>query len=213
MLKCSTSLWSADLVNLEFDLRRIEPYSDRFHIDVADGHYTRALLFFPDLVKAVRKVTGLPLEVHLMTSEPSQWVQPFVEAGADVIIFPLAGDATPQQLITRIREHGKGTGVALKLDEPLDLVEPYLEDLDVLTIVGTPLGSKGTAMDPSVPAKIRDAAAMVSSRGARTLIEVDGGIRRETVPLIAAAGAHMIVPGSLMFRDDPADVRAWLAKL
>src|SRR5438552_5583278 len=87
MLKCSTSLWSADLANLAAEIKRVEPYSERFHLDVADGHYVKNLLFFPDLVKTLRPLTRLPFEVHLMVTDPIAWVEPFVEAGADSIIF------------------------------------------------------------------------------------------------------------------------------
>ena len=95
MLKCSTSLWSADLANLESEIKRVEPYSDRFHIDVADGHLVKTLLFFPDLVKALRQHTHLPFEVHLITIEPLRWVEPFIEAGADIIIFYLTAAEDP----------------------------------------------------------------------------------------------------------------------
>ena len=87
MLKCSTSLWSADLSNLAEAIRWSEPYSERFHLDVADGHYTPTMLFFPDLVKALRPHTQLPFEVHLMTTDPEMWIEPFADAGADVFIF------------------------------------------------------------------------------------------------------------------------------
>src|SRR3989454_4149920 len=87
MLKCSTSLWSADLSKLESEIKRVEPFSERFHLDVADGHYVPNLLFFPDLVKALRPCTRLPFEVHLMCTEPARWIEPFIEAGADGFIF------------------------------------------------------------------------------------------------------------------------------
>src|ERR1039458_5230702 len=87
MLKCSTSLWSADLSKLADDMKRVEPYSERFHLDVADGHYVKSLLFFPDLVKALRPHSKLPFEVHLMVTDPMGWIDPFVEAGGGIIIF------------------------------------------------------------------------------------------------------------------------------
>src|ERR1051325_2358825 len=80
MVKCSTSLWSADLGNLASERRRVEPFTERFHIDVADGHYVHNLLFFPDQVKALRPHTKLPFEVHLMTTDSLSWVDPFIEA-------------------------------------------------------------------------------------------------------------------------------------
>src|SRR6266571_9324564 len=87
MLKCATSLWSADLASLAAEIKRVEPYSERFHLDVADGRYVHSLLFFPDLVAQLRKHTRLPFEVHLMVSDPTSWIDPFVEAGADIVVF------------------------------------------------------------------------------------------------------------------------------
>ena len=213
MLKCSTSLWSADLANLASDMKRVEPYSERFHLDVADGHYTRTMLFFPDLVKALRPHSKLPFEIHLMTTDPLDWIEPFIEAGADGLIFCFDSTKDPAKVIRTIKSRGNKVGLSLLLTEPLSLVEPYWQDLDVLTIVGTAMGIKGASMDASVPAKIRQARAIIRERGLRTEIEADGGIRRDTVPLIYAAGADTIVPGSLMFKEDPAAMRKWLASL
>lgn len=213
MLKCSTSLWSADLTNLGADMRRVEPYSERFHLDVADGHYVPTMLFFPDLVAALRKQTKTPLEVHLMTVDPASWIDPFVEAGADGFIFCLDSAADPRGLLRSIRSRGKFAGVSLLITEPIDLLDELWDDLDVVTIVGTAMGIKGASMDEGVPEKIRRARQIIRERGLKTEIEVDGGIRRNTVPLMAAAGADYIVPGSLMFGEDPPAMRQWLASL
>lgn len=213
MLKCSTSLWSADLVNLASDMKRVEPYSERFHFDVADGCYVKTMLFFPDLVKALRKYTKLPFEMHFMTDDPLGWIEPFVEAGADIIIFCFDSAKDPGQVIEAIKSYGKQAGVSLRLTEPVDLLEPYWEKLDLVTIVGAPMGVKGVSMDPSVPYKIRQAREIIKRRGLKMEVEADGGIRRETVPLIHAADADFIVPGSLMFKEDPKEMRQWLASL
>lgn len=213
MLKCSTSLWSADLANLESEIKRVEPFSERFHIDVADGNYVKALLFFPDLVRAVRGHTSLPFEVHFSVMDPLYWVDPFVEAGADSIVFYLDSSDDPKGLIEAIRSRGKQVGISLKLEEPLEMLDPYWEDLDIVTIVCAALGKKGLSMDPSVPDKIRAAKAIVSERGLKTEIQADGGIRRWSVPLMHAAGADSIVVGSLMFGEDPVEMRKWLASL
>jgi ribulose-phosphate 3-epimerase len=213
MLKCSTSLWSADLANLATEVRRVEPYSERFHLDVADGHYVPTLLFFPDLVKALRPHTRVPFEVHLMTTDPAAWLDPFIEAGADGIIFCFDSAKDPGGLLKAIKARGKLAGVSLLLNEPVELLDPFWDDLDVVTIVGTAMGIKGASMDASVPGKIRRAREETRRRGLRTEIEADGGIRRETVPLLHAAGADWIVPGSLMFKEDPPAMRRWLASL
>src|SRR6516225_8011596 len=103
MLKCATSLWSADLASLAAEIRRVEPYSERFHLDVADGHYTKTMLFFPDLVKALRPHTTLPFEVHLMTTEPLDWIGPLLEAGADGFIFCFDATRDPGQVLRTIK--------------------------------------------------------------------------------------------------------------
>jgi ribulose-phosphate 3-epimerase len=213
MLKCSTSLWSADLADLAADMKRVEPHTERFHLDVADGHYVPNMLFFPDQVKALRKHTALPLEVHLMTTDPLGWVEPFAEAGADIIIFCLDSARDPAAVLRAIRDRGKRAGVSLLVTEGIGLVEPLWESLDVLTIVATAMGIKGAEMDAGVPAKIAAAREIIAGRGLPVEIEVDGGIRRHTVPLMHAAGADFIVPGSLMFGEDPAAMRRWLALL
>ncbi|MBI2502824.1 MAG: ribulose-phosphate 3-epimerase [Candidatus Latescibacteria bacterium] len=213
MLKCSTSLWSADLGELAAEIRRVEPFSERFHLDVADGHYTPNLLFFPDLVKTLRPHTQKPFEVHLMTTDPLAWIAPFAEAGADVFIFCFDAVPDPGAVLKAIKASGKEAGVSLLLTEDLDLLEPHWQNLDVLTIVGTAMGIKGAPMDAGVPDKIRRARRLIDQQGLSTLIQADGGIRRETVPLLAAAGADYIVPGSLMFKEEPAAMRQWLATL
>lgn len=213
MLKCSTSLWSADLSNLAAEIRRVEPFSERFHLDVADGHYTPTLLFFPDLVKALRPHTSRPFEVHLMTTDPLAWVEPFAEAGADILLFCFDAAQDPGAVLEAIRARGMQAGVSLLVEEDLELLEPYWGSLDLLTVVGTAMGIKGAGMDPAVPDKIRRARQEIGARGLATEIQADGGIRRQTVPLIARAGADYIVPGSLMFKEDPATMRQWLATL
>jgi ribulose-phosphate 3-epimerase len=213
MLKCATSLWSADLTHLAAEMRRVEPFSDCFHLDVADGHYVKNLLFFPDLVKALRPHTRLPFEVHLMVTEPLDWIEPFVDAGADHIIFCLDAAKDPRAVLRAVKSFGRRAGVSLLITEPLDVLESCWNELEILTIVGTAMGIKGASMDPSVPGKIRRARELITQRNLPTQIEADGGIRRETVPLIHEAGADYIVPGSLMFKEDPREMRQWLASL
>lgn len=203
MLKCSTSLWSADLANLASEIKRVEAHSDRFHLDVADGIYVPTLLFFPDLVKAMRPHTQLPFEVHLITRNPLKWLDSFVEAGADIVIVYYDILEDMNSVLDAIHAKGLQAGISLRIEDPLEVLEPYWDKLDVLTIVGTDIGIKGAGMDASVPPKIRQARRIISQRDLPTEIEADGGIRRETVPLIAEAGADLIVPGSLMFNWGP----------
>jgi len=211
MLKCSTSLWSADLSNLASEIRRVEPYTERFHLDVADGHYVPNLLFFPDLVKAIRAHTRLPLEVHLMVTDPSIWIAPFIDSGADGIILCYDSLSEPLGALRNIKQMKKFTGISLRISEPLELLDPLWEQLDLVTLIGTELGIKGASMDPSIPTKVGHARKVITQRKLLTEIEADGGIRRETVPLLKAAGADFIVPGSLMFKEEPRAMREWLS--
>ncbi len=213
MLKCSTSLWSADLTNLGADMVRVAPFSERFHLDVADGHYVPTMLFFPDLVKQLRPKTNVPFEVHLMTNDPAAWVEPFADAGADGMMFCLDSSDNPEGLLKQIKTRGMYAGVSLLITEGLDLLEPLWPHLDVLTIVGTAMGIKGASMHESVPPKIREARRIIDDRGLGCEIEIDGGIRRNVVPIMAEAGADWIVPGSLMFGEEPSEMRRWLANL
>lgn len=209
MLKCSTSLWSADLADLATAIKRVEPYSERFHLDVTDGHYSPTLLFFPDLVAALRPYTDLPFEIHLMTTNPMTWIGPFADACADAIIVCL----DPSAVLVAIRAKGPRTGLSLLLEEETELLDPYWGQLDILTLLQISVGIKGADMYERAPERIRRARAEIDRRGMATIVEADGGIRRQTVPQIAAAGADFIVPGSLMFGEDPLEMRAWLAGL
>jgi len=213
MLKCSTSLWSADMANLEADIKRVEPFSERFHLDVADGHYTPTMLFFPDLVQAIRPHTELPFEVHLMCTDPLTWVDPFVEAGADGFIFCYDSLRDISTAIDAVKKHEKMVGISLTLDEGVELLDAYWTSLDLVTIIGTAVGIKGASMDPSIPDKLRQTRQHVESAKAKTEIQSDGGIRRNSVPLMHEAGVDWIVPGSLMFKEDPQEMRKWLGSL
>jgi ribulose-phosphate 3-epimerase len=189
----------------------MEAFTERFHFDVADGHYTPTMLFFPDLVSQLRPHTRLPFEIHLMTSSPLVWLQPFADAGGDVFIFCFDSLIDVADSIEQVKQLGKGVGIALRVDEPVHLLDPYWNELDLVTIVGTPIGVKGSTLNGSVPDKIRQARRHIRRAGAATEIQADGGIRRETVPILAQAGADWIVPGSLAFRSEPAEMREWLS--
>ena len=214
MLKCSTSLWSADLANLAAEIRRVEPYTERFHLDVADGHYVPSMLFFPDLVKALRKHTSKPFEVHLMTTDPSAWVEPFVEAAPTASSSASTRCRDPGAAIKQVKDLGKFVGDLAPGDRAGRPARARTgTTIDQVTIVGTPMGTKGTSMEPSIFDKIREARAEIEKHSAHVEIQLDGGIRRNTVPQINEAGADWIVPGSLMFGEDPAAMRQWLGSL
>ena len=148
-----------------------------------------------------------------MTTDPLAWVEPFAEAGADGFILCFDSLHDPADAIAEVRSLGKLVGISLSIPEPVGVLEPYWKLIDQVTIFGTPMGIKGSSMDPGIPDKIRSAAASIHDHGAQVDIQVDGGIRRHTVPLLRGVGAQWIVPGSLMFGEDPEEIRRWLAEL
>ncbi len=148
-----------------------------------------------------------------MTNDPLSWVGPFSDAGADGFIVCLDSVDDLCGIVRAVKQRGKFVGVSIRIEEEVEQIEPYLKELDMVTIFGTEVGIKGAAMDPRTPARVRQARRIIDGRGLSIEVEVDGGIRRQSVPLLHAAGADWIVPGSLMFGEDPAELRRWLASL
>jgi ribulose-phosphate 3-epimerase len=207
------SLWSADLVRLADDLARIAPHAAMLHIDVADGVFAPALLFFPDLVARLRAETPLPIHVHLMVDDailPAQ-VDQFAEAGADLISVH-AENAEAMAALDRIAGHGLQGGIVLRVETPVAAAAPFLPRIGALTLLGTAIGVKGQGLDPAAPARLAEAAGLIAASGRDVLLCADGGIRETTVPLLRAGGAQTVVLGSLAFGAPDLGARmAWLA--
>jgi ribulose-phosphate 3-epimerase len=203
-LKISASLWSADLANLESEIRRVDPYVDSYHIDVADGTSAPIMLFFPDLLAAIRGKTQKPFQAHLITQRPRMWVEAFARAGADWIIFYADTTDATQEVIDTIKAHDLRAGIALAVDQPVTLLQPYWDQVGLVCVLGTDLGVKGVQdVAAGTCDKIRALARQREERGLDFEIEADGAIRRHTVGPLRQAGADAIVPGSLIFRSSP----------
>lgn len=212
-LLVDVSLWSADLGNLASAVRRLSPWADSFHLDAADGHFVPTLLFFPDLVRAIRPHTAVPFHVHLMADRPSVLAGEFLDAGADLLTVHVEnGEREAGAAIELCRRRGSGAGVTLQLETPVATVEPYLEAIDVIILLGTQVGVKGCDLDPAACDRLHEARALLQQHGRRKIrLVADGAIRTQTVPLLHAAGADAIVPGSLVFQSpDLASTFAWL---
>lgn len=201
-LLADVSLWSADLSNLETAIRRLSPWADSFHLDAADGRFVPSLLFFPDLIRAIRPHTAVPFHVHLMAEHPSQFATEFLDAGADLLTVHVengereAGVAIEQALL-----RGCGAGVTLQLETPVCALEPYLDAVEVIIMLGTKVGVKGCDLAPQAYDRLHEARELLRDRGKRAVrLVADGGIRTHTVDALHAAGADAIVPGSLVFQ-------------
>jgi ribulose-phosphate 3-epimerase len=214
MLKASLSLWSADLSNLESEIKRSEPYADYYHLDVADGRYAETLLFFPDLVKSIRPHTQVPFEVHLICESPEMWIEPFRQSGADRIIFYPGTPRDPDRIVRCIEDGGMEVGVSLAVRQGIKDLEPYWDRLDLVVVLGTDVGVKGVLdVADGTYEKIEALVAERERRGLDFEIEADGAIRKETVPLLRKAGADIVVPGSLMFQNNMKEIKDWMMNL
>ncbi len=207
------SMWSADLTSLAADLTRIGAHADILHIDVADGHFAPALLFFPDLVARMRALASVPIHVHLMVTDAVllAQIEQFAEAGADLISIHVENAAVADVALDRIAALGLAAGMVLRVETPVAKVAPWLDRLEWLTLLGTAIGVKGQGLNPSAPARLREAGALIAGTGRRIVLAADGGIRDTTVPLLRAAGAETVVLGSLAFAaPDLAERMRWL---
>ncbi|HWL69477.1 MAG TPA: ribulose-phosphate 3-epimerase [Geminicoccus sp.] len=197
------SLWSADLADLAAEVARVEGHADIHHIDVADGHFAPAFLFFPDLVARLRKLTDTPFHVHLMTTDDilASQAQQFAEAGADLISVHAENGEAGLDVVAELKAMGVRTGVVARVETDLAALAPFLGSVDMVTLLGTRIGVKGQDLDPNACARLEQAGTMLCQAGRRdqVLLAADGGIREHTVPKLRAAGADTVVMGSLAF--------------
>jgi ribulose-phosphate 3-epimerase len=212
------SVWSADLTRLVDDLTRVDPFVDILHIDVADGHFSPSLLFFPDLVSAIRKVSSKPIHVHLMTENSIllAQIEQFAEAGSDLISIHAENESVADQALNLMDTLGVGAGMVLKVETPVERLRRFIKRLDFVTLLGTAIGVKGQALDERAGERLREARALIEASGAthRIVLAADGGIREHTVPLLRQAGAETVVLGSLAFNAPSLPERmSWLHNL
>lgn len=213
-LLAEMSLWSAELGHLVDEIERVDALTDIYHIDVADGHFSPALLFFPDLVAVCRKATEKPLHVHLMVADAilQDQIKQFADAGADLISIH-AENSEIDRSLSQIEDLGLISGLVLQLHTPVVAAKAYLDRISVLTLLGTRIGVKGQGLDEQAGPRLREAKSLIAAKAAnkRILLAADGGIREHTVPGLRRAGAETIVMGSLAFNADHFEKRmAWV---
>jgi ribulose-phosphate 3-epimerase len=207
-LKIAPSILASDFARLGEEVRAVEAAgADYVHVDVMDGRFVPNITLGPPIVAAIRKVTKLPLDVHLMIVEPERYIDEFAHAGADLISVHL--EATPHlhRLVQQIRHAGKKAAVALNPHSPIDGLDVVLPDLDMVLLMSVNPGFGGQQFIEAVVPKIRALRAEIERRKLAVDIEVDGGIDSRTAPVVVSAGATILVAGSAVFHAPGGDYR------
>ena len=199
------SVLAADFANLSADLGRvIAAGADWLHLDIMDGQFVDNISFGPGIVRTIRGLTSLPLDVHLMIERADHYVPRFIEAGATSITVHVEPEAKHEigKTLRSIREGGCRAGLTLNPVTPFAFVEPHLPNIDLLLIMTVHPGFGGQTFEPEMMEKVRRAQDLRSSLGMRYAIEVDGGITAETARLSVENGADVIVAGTAIFKTD-----------
>nr|WP_087992091.1 ribulose-phosphate 3-epimerase [Bacillus subtilis] len=201
MIKVAPSILSADFAALGNEIKDVEKGgADYIHIDVMDGHFVPNITIGPLIVEAVRPVTDLPLDVHLMIEEPDRYIPAFAKAGADILSVHAEACPHLHRTIQLIKEQGTKAGVVLNPHTPVQVIEHVFDDLDLVLLMTVNPGFGGQKFIHSVLSKIKEVKRMADERGKKDLlIEVDGGVNRETAPLVIEAGANLLVAGSAVY--------------
>jgi ribulose-phosphate 3-epimerase len=211
-VRIAPSILSADFARLADEVSRVEAGgADWLHVDVMDGHFVPNLTVGPPIVEALRKVTRLPLDVHLMITNADAYIRDFADAGADWLTVHVEACPHLHRTVQAIKERGVKAGVTLNPATPIGSVEAILPDADLLLIMSVNPGFGGQSFIPASLQKISQARAMIGRTGSRALLEVDGGVKVENAAQIVAAGADILVSGSAIFSSK--DYRATISAM
>jgi ribulose-phosphate 3-epimerase len=200
-VKLAPSILSADFSRLKEEIHAVEAAgADWLHVDVMDGHFVPNITIGPVVVEWVRKVTAIPLDVHLMITDPDKYAPDFIRAGADWVSVHPDTCADPKATLNKIRELGAKSSVVVNPDVPLSRVENCLTDIDMILMMTVYPGFGGQAFIPEVLPKIEEMRRIIAQRKLPVLVEADGGIKADNIDRVVKAGAEVIVSGSGIFK-------------
>ncbi len=203
----SPSILSADFANLERDIKAVNT-ADWLHIDVMDGHFVPNITIGVPVVVSIRKITDMPLDVHLMIENPEKYIEAFVKAGADIITFHYEAVQDVSAVIKQIKSFGVKAGMSIKPKTPADVVFPYLNELDMVLVMTVEPGFGGQKFMQDCAEKIP---AIRQKAHENLIIQVDGGINAETARICTFYGANSLVAGNYIYKSS--DIKSAIASL
>jgi len=200
VIKIAPSILSADFRCLEEEIKKVEKAgADYIHIDVMDGHFVPNITIGPLIVKAARKCTKLPLDVHLMIENPDKYIPDFAKAGADIITIQVEASKSLAEDVELIKQNDVAAGVVVNPATPVEEVYSVLDKISMVLLMSVNPGFEGQKFMPEVLPKIKKLQAEIKKRKLKVEIEVDGGINLETAPQVVKAGANVLVAGSAIY--------------
>lgn len=204
-IKIAPSILSGDFANMGDTVKKVNEWgADYVHVDVMDGSFVKNLTFGMPMVKAIKKYSSIPLDVHLMIVNPENYVEEFVNCGANIVSFHPNATERIGETIDKIHYLGAKAGLAINPDIPVSQIAPYIDKLDMVVIMGVYAGFGGQKYIKEVDEKIKEVSALIIKSGRDIELEVDGGVTEENASAIARLGANVLVGGSSVFKStDP----------